>query len=199
MAETKIREKELDFDLREARHRFNVDEFLRMVEAGIFDETSRVELIEGEIVEMNPIGSHHAGNVKRLIALFTGKVGEAAIVAAQDPIHLSEHCQPQPDIALLKPRDDFYSEHHPKPEDVYLLVEVADTSLVHDRDVKVPLYARYGIPEYWIVDRSNREILAHSRPEDGKYRLTERVKSGDTLECRSMPNLSVNVGEVLGG
>ncbi len=197
MAETKTREKELD--LRESRHRFNVGEFQRMGEAGIFDETSRVELVEGEIVEMNPIGSHHAGNLNRLNKLFTGKVGEAAIVAVQNPVHLSEHCQPQPDIALLKPRGDFYSEHHPKPEDVYLLVEVADTSLSHDRDVKVPLYARYGIPEYWIADLANREVLAHSRPEDGKYRLTERVKSGDTLECRSIPNLSMKVGEMLGG
>ncbi|MGH3090591.1 MAG: Uma2 family endonuclease [Rubrobacteraceae bacterium] len=199
MAGTEIREREFYLDLREARHRFNVDEFYRMGEAGIFDEKSRVELIEGEVVEMNPIGSHHAGNVKRLNALFTEKVRGAAIVDVQNPVQLSEHCQPQPDLALLKPRDDFYSESHPTPEDVILLVEVADTSLAHDRDVKVPLYARYGIPEYWIIDLSGREILAHSRPEDGKYRITERVKSGDTLVCRSLPDLSVKVEEVLGG
>jgi Uma2 family endonuclease len=203
MSETKTREtdvhdRELDLDLREARYRFSADEFRRMGEAGIFDETSRVELIEGEIVEMNPIGSHHAGNIKRLINLFAGKVGEAAILDAQDPIHLAGHSEPQPDIALLKPRGDFYSEHHPKPEDVYLLVEVADTSLAYDLDVKVPLYARYGIPEYWIVDLANREVLAHSRPEDGKYRITERVKSGDTLTRRSVPNLSVKVEDILG-
>ncbi|MBA2692732.1 MAG: Uma2 family endonuclease [Rubrobacter sp.] len=201
MSETKTRgreNRELDLDLREVRYRFSADEFLKMGEAGIFDETSRVELIEGEIVEMNPIGTHHAGNVSRLLNLFAGKVRDVAIVAVQNPVHLAGHSEPQPDIALLKPREDFYSEHHPKPEDVYLLVEVADTSLAHDRDVKVPLYARYGIPEYWIVDLSNREVLAYSRPEDGKYRITERVKSGDELACRTLPNLSVKVEEILG-
>lgn len=198
MAETEIRERESSFDLRESRYLFSVDEFLRMGEAGIFDEKSRVELIEGEVVEMNPIGTHHAGNVKRLNALFTERVRGAAIVDVQNPVHLAGHSEPQPDLALLKLRDDFYSESHPKPEDVYLLVEVADTSLAHDRDVKVPLYARYGIPEYWIVDLANREVLAHSRPEDGRYRITERVKSGDTLACRSMPDLSIKVEEILG-
>ncbi len=196
--EKEIRDREFDLDLHESRHRFNADEFRLMGEAGIFDETSRVELIQGEVVEMNPIGAHHAGNVKRLINLFAEKVGKAAIVDAQNPVHLAGHSEPQPDIALLKPRDDFYSEHHPKPEDVYLLVEVADTSLAHDRDVKVPLYARYGIPEYWIVDLASREILAYSRPEDGRYRITERVKSGDELTCRTLPNLSVKVEEILG-
>lgn len=202
MSETKRREAEapkLDLDLRRSRYRFNADEFLKIGEAGIFDEASRVELIEGEIVEMNPIGSHHAGNVSRLLNLFAKKVGDSAIVSVQNPIHLAGHSEPQPDIALLKPRDDFYSEHHPKPDDVFLLVEVADTSLAHDRDVKVPLYARYGIPEYWIVDLTNREVIAHFRPEDGKYRLTERVKVGDELASRSIPNLSVKVEEILGG
>ncbi|MGI8540340.1 MAG: Uma2 family endonuclease [Rubrobacteraceae bacterium] len=201
MAGAKTREtknRELDLDLRESRYRFNADEFLRMGEAGIFDEASRVELVEGDIVEMNPIGSHHAGNVSRLLNLFARNVGDAAMVSVQNPVHLAGHSEPQPDVALLKPRDDFYAEHHPKPEDVFLLVEVADTSLVHDLDVKVPLYARYGVPEYWIVDLENREVIAHSRPEDGKYRTTERVKIGDTLECRSAPNLSVKVEEILG-
>lgn len=198
MTETKIHELELDLDLREARHLFSVDEFYRMANSGIFDEKSRVELIEGEVVEMNPIGSSHAGNVKRLISLFTQKVRRDAIVDAQNPVQLSEHCQPQPDLALLRPRDDFYSESHPTPKDVLLLVEVADTSLAYDRDVKVPLYARYGILEYWLIDLSGGEVLAHSRPEDGRYRITERVKSGDTLVCRSLPDLSFEVEEILG-
>jgi Uma2 family endonuclease len=133
-----------------------------------------------------------------LTSLFGGKVGDVAILSVQNPVHLSEHCEPQPDIALLKPREDFYSESHPVPEDIFLLVEIPDTSLDYDRDVKVPLYARYGIPEYWISDLAGKEILAYSRPEGGRYRITERVKSGDTLACRSLPDISFKVEEILG-
>jgi len=120
------------------RHRFTVEEYHRMGQAGILSEDDRVELIEGEIVEMAPVGSRHAACVKRLNALLSRRAGGRALVSVQDPIRLGEHSEPQPDLALLKPREDFYAAAHPGPEDVLLVIEVAETSLEYDREVKLP-------------------------------------------------------------
>src|SRR5712692_11691964 len=119
----------------------NVDEYHRMAEAGILTETDRVELIDGEIVEMTPVGSRHASVVKRLNALLTGRLGARAIVSVQDPIRLSKESEPQCDVVLLRPTPDFYAGSHPEPVDTLLLIEVADTSLPYDRGVKLPRYA----------------------------------------------------------
>ncbi len=117
------------------RHRFNVADYHRMGEAGILNEDDRVELIDGEIIEMTPIGSPHGGRVKQLNYLLTRAVGEEAIIAAQDPVILGDRSEPEPDLALLRPRADFYKESHPQPDDVLLLIEVADTSLEKDCQV----------------------------------------------------------------
>src|SRR5438309_8182250 len=119
------------------KHYFNVDEYYRMAEAGLLSEDDRVELIEGEIIEMSPIGSTHGGTVKRSSTFLNRKLGDAVIVSVQDPVRLNGFSEPQPDIALLKPRKDFYSNSHPTPEDVLLVIEVADTSLQYDRAVKL--------------------------------------------------------------
>jgi Uma2 family endonuclease len=130
------------------RRRFTVDEYRRMGEVGILDEDERVELIEGEIVEMSPIGRRHAGIVNRLNDLFTFRLRGRAIVAVQNPISLgSKYSEPQPDLTLLRPRADFYADSRPEPPDVLLVVEVMDTSVERDRQVKLPLYARAGVPE----------------------------------------------------
>lgn len=151
------------------RHRLTVDDFHHMGKAGILPEDSRVELIEGEIIDMAPIGSQHAGAVKRLLRLFDRAVGDAAIVSAQDPIMLGTHSEPQPDIALLRPRDDFYASSHPRPEAVLLIVEVAETSLRYDREIKIPLYARHGIPEVWLVDLENKRLITFRVPGEQDY------------------------------
>jgi Uma2 family endonuclease len=127
-----------------ARHLFTVDEYHRMGEAGIFGEDDRVELIEGEIIEMSPIGSPHAARVKRLTQLLVRRLGTRAIVQVQDPVVLSQLSEPQPDLAVVKARADFYAAGHPQPTDILLVVEVADTSRVFDRNVKAPLYAPCG-------------------------------------------------------
>lgn len=160
------------------RHRLTVDDFHCMGKAGILPEDSRVELIEGGIIDMAPIGSQHAGAVKRLLRLFDRAVGDAAIVSAQDPIMLGTYSEPQPDIALLRPRDDFYASSHPRPEDVLLIIEVADTSLRYDREIKLPLYARHGIPEVWLVDLENKRLTIFRVPVERDYqdvRVIERL------------------------
>ncbi|GIX47745.1 MAG: hypothetical protein KatS3mg131_1956 [Candidatus Tectimicrobiota bacterium] len=135
------------------KRRFTVAEYHKLAEAGILSEDERVELIEGEIVAMAPIGSRHAGAVKRLLDQFIPlQAARRVLLSVQDPIRLGEHSEPQPDVALLRPRPDFYAAEHPGPEEVLLVVEVAETSAEYDREVKVPLYARFGVPEVWLVD-----------------------------------------------
>jgi len=143
------------------RRLFTAEEYFRMGEAGILQEDDRVELIEGEIVEMSPIGSRHAACVNRLVKLFVREVGDSGIVGAQNPVLLPDYSGPQPDVAVLRLREDFYAEAHPTPGDVLLLIEVSDTTLRYDREVKLPLYALAGILEVWIVDLQNGEILTY--------------------------------------
>jgi Uma2 family endonuclease len=133
------------------KHYFKVDEYYRMAEAGVFAEDARVELIDGEVIEISPIGKRQAGCVNRLNRILHRKVGDLAIVSVQNPISIDEFSEPQPDLTLLKPRADFYSNSHPTPADVMVIVEVADTTVEYDRNVKLPIYARAGVPEAWLV------------------------------------------------
>jgi Uma2 family endonuclease len=179
------------------RH-FNVDEYYRMAEAGIFTEDDRVELIEGEIIDMSPIGSYHAGCVDQLNSLLNQKIGQAASIRVQSPIRLNDFSQPQPDIALLKPRADFYRRSHPTPADVLLVVEVADTSVDYDRHVKLPLYAGAGIPETWLVILPKDTVEVHSQPQNGKYQKVQRLKRGKTLTSPTISGLTLSIDEILG-
>src|SRR3990170_251848 len=149
--------------------RFTVEEYYRMAQAGILSENDRVELIEGAIVEMAAIGSRHAACVGRLTAVFSA-AQTGGIAWVQNPIRLGRHSEPQPDLALLRPRPDFYAQAHPGPEDVLLVVEVADTSVESDRGVKVPLYARAGIAAAWLVDLAGERLIVHAAPAPEGYR-----------------------------
>ena len=164
-----------------------------MGQTGIFSENDRVELIEGDIVDMAPIGSSHAGTVKYLINILKVAVGERAIVSAQDPLVLDRHSEPQPDITLLKPRADFYRSAHPRPEDVLLLVEVADTTLRYDREVKLPLYARHAIPEVWIVDLEGRGLCVYREPAEAGYRHAQTIKHPAILVTVTLPDTSIDL------
>ncbi len=177
---------------------FNVDDYYRMAEAGLFSEGDRVELIEGEVVEMSPTGSHHQGCVDELNALLASNVGRTAIVRVQGPIRIDDYSEPEPDIALLKPRADYYRKSHQAPADVLLVIEVADTSADYDRNVKLPLYARAGIPEAWLVILPKDLIEVHSQPKNGKYQKVQRLKRGKTLVSSTVPGLSFSVDEILG-
>ena len=181
-----------------ATRRFTVDEYHRMAEVGILSEDDRVELLEGEILLMSPIGSRHASVVARIEALLHRALGGAAIVWGQNPVGLSRFSEPQPDVCVLRQRTDFYAGRHPRPEDVLVVIEVADTSLRYDRDRKIPLYARAGIVETWLVDLPGDGIDVCREPSPEGYRDVRRVNRDGTLTAVQLPGLSIAAGEVLG-
>jgi Uma2 family endonuclease len=180
-----------------ARLTFTIEQFQRMDELGIFAPDQRLELIHGEIVEMSPIGIRHAAAVGRLIALFSS-VNRQCIVWSQNPIQLEHSTLPQPDVALLRQREDFYDKAYPKPADVLLVVELADTSLAYDRDVKVPLYAQAGIPEVWLVDLNKRELIVYRSPVNGKYTEVRYPQPADMVAPVLLPEASYFVEQVVG-
>jgi Uma2 family endonuclease len=179
------------------RHRFTVDEYYRMAEAGILHEDDRVELIEGEIVEMAPIGSNHASHVDRLAQLLFERIGRHAIIRVQNPIHLGEYSELQPDITLLHPRPDFYRTAHPGPEDILLLVEVAETSAAYDREVKASLYARSGIREYWLVDLVSESIEVYRGPIPEEYHQVRQLRHGDRIAPEAFPDVEIAIDDAL--
>lgn len=180
------------------RRHFNIDEYYRMAAAGVLSEDDRVELIEGEIVEMNPIGSRHAACVGRLTELLGRLVVGKAIVWVQNPVQISDYSEPLPDVALLKRRDDFYAQANPQPSDVLLIIEVADSSVEYDRDIKIPLYAQSGISEVWLVNLPEGTIETYTQPSNDSYKETRYVKRGESLESKSIPSVTIDAGSVLG-
>jgi Uma2 family endonuclease len=184
--------------VRVERYRFTVDDYYRMLASGILTEDSRVELIRGEVVAMSPIGSRHAACVKRLVHMLGSQLFGRAILSVQDPVRLSEDTEPQPDVALLRPRADFYASGHPGPGDVLLVVEVAEASADYDRRVKVPLYGQAGIPEAWLVDLGAGVVEVYRRPGRRGYRRVERHGRGSVLTLQAWPDVQMAVDEVLG-
>ena len=181
------------------QHRlFTVDDYYRMAETGILTQDDRVELIEGEIITMSPIGNRHGSCVMRLIAVFGALAGKDFILNAQNPVRLNNYSEPQPDISLLKPRNDYYSQGHPTPDDVLLVIEVSDTTLAFDRLIKVPLYARAEVPEVWIADLTGDGVEAYSEPVNGNYQKVRRASRGETLTPERLPSITVSVDDILG-
>ena len=154
-----------------SRRPFSVAEYDRMVESGILCEGDRVELIEGEILAMSPIGRRHAACVRRITRVLSRLLGDRTLVSVQCPVAIPDWSEPNPDVALLVPRDDDYVEAHPLPRQVQVLIEVADSSLAYDRQIKSPLYAKAGIRELWIVDLKANRIVVHTRPRRGRYTI----------------------------
>lgn len=173
------------------------DEYERMGEAGVFPPDARLELIEGEIYEMSPIGSPHAACVTYLTHILN-ELGRDFQLRVQNPIRLNDFSEPQPDIALVRWRDDFYRGAHPTPADVLLVVEVADTTIAADRSVKVPLYAKAGIQEMWIVNISDGQIEVYSDPTGDDYRRIERFGRGAEARSYTVDGLTMNVDALLG-
>lgn len=180
------------------RRHFNIAEYYKMAAAGVFSEDDRVELIEGEIIEMNPIGSRHAACVGRLTKLLERLVGDRAIVWVQNPVQVNDYSEPLPDVALLRPRDDFYAQANPQPADVFLIIEVADSSVEYDREIKIPLYAQANIPEVWLVNLPKERIEIYTQPLAGEYREIRLVKRGESLAAKSIINLTIDTNSVLG-
>ena len=164
-----------------AQRLLTVDEYLKMVDAGILTEDDRVELLEGKIIEMSPAGKRHAAMVKRLTALFYKILGEKVTIGIQDPVIAGRFSMPEPDVVLLKYRPDFYENALPQAPDVLLVIEIADSSLDKDRRVKSPLYASAGIPEYWIIDLERDEVEVCREPEGKEYRSRQVLRGGDVI------------------
>ncbi len=179
------------------RRYFNVTEYYRMAEAGVLTENDHVELIEGEIIEMSPIGSRHAACVRRLGSLLTRLLTQIVIVSIQNPIRLNEYSEPEPDIALLKPKDDFYAQAHPTPKDIFLLIEVADTSVEYDRSIKMPLYAEAGVAEAWLVNLPKGIIEVYTEPLNGSYQKCQIVKRVERLTSQTISSLALDVDDIL--
>jgi len=180
------------------RRSFTVAEYERMGQAGIFSEDERVELVCGEIIEMSPIGERHAGCVGFLTQLITLLLQRNAVVWVQNPIRLDDRSEPQPDIAVLKPRADFYRRSKPTPADVLLVIEVSDTTFDYDRRIKVPLYARVGIPEVWVVNLADESVETYAGPSGGSYQTTRSHARGEELQSSAVASLRLSVAEVLG-
>lgn len=180
------------------RRQFTVAQYHQMAEAGILAEDDRVELLEGEIIEMSPIGRRHAACVDRLNRLFSDRLRDRAIVRVQNPVQLSDRSEPQPDIALLKPKADFYESGHPQPQDILLLVEVADSTVEFDREIKIPLYARSGVQEVWLVDLNENAIAIYRQPSPDGYAQEHRLQRGQTLTMQVFPEVSLALEDVLG-
>lgn len=177
---------------------FTVGEYYRMAEARILTEEDRVELIAGQIVAMSPIGSRHAACVKRLNLSLGKMVGDSMLIGVQDPIALDALSSPEPDLVLLRPRADFYAAAHPAAGDVLLAIEVADTSADYDREVKLPLYARAGLPEVWLVDLQKNRIEVYARPQGGAYQQRVEVAADATFTSPTLPQLALAAAAVLG-
>ena len=180
------------------RRRFTVDEYYAMAEAGILTEKDRVELLDGEVIAMPPIGDWHAGHVDQLNELLMPPMLGRANVRIQGPLRLSDVSEPEPDVMLLKRRDDFYKGRLPRPEDVLLLIEVADTSVEYDRGAKLSAYARAGIQEVWIVIRGERRIYAYTGPSADGYANVRRVGRDESIAPMAFPDVVLEVGKVVG-
>jgi Uma2 family endonuclease len=180
------------------RYRFSVDEYLRMGETGILKEDDRVELIDGEIIDMPPIGIPHTSAVNRLGNKLKEQLGTRVILSMQNPIRIGDLSLPQPDIALLRPRDDFYAAAYPTPADILLLVEVAESSVRYDRDKKLPLYAAAGIAESWLVDIPARKLILYREPAADGYRAVAEAGDLARVTPAALPGCAIDLRGLFG-
>ncbi|MGH8226581.1 MAG: Uma2 family endonuclease [Steroidobacteraceae bacterium] len=175
------------------RHRISANEYHRMGELGFFGPEERVELIDGQVIDMAPIGLPHMAAVDRLTRVFVRTLGESAIVRIQGSVTIEEFSEPQPDLTVLKPRDDFYRTRYANASDTLLVIEVSDTTWRYDRHVKLPLYARCGIPEFWIVDVQRGALHRFHGPSADGYAESTSTESPGVTPIRALPDFTVNL------
>ena len=180
------------------KHFITVNEWQKMVAANVFSPKSRIELINGEILEMPPIGFNHAGHVNRMTNLFAFLVVEKKVImSVQNPLQLGDLSEPQPDFMLLRPEESCYAKHHPQAEDVLLLVEVAESSLNYDRERKQRLYAMFGILEYWIINLNDESMEVYRQPVEESYQQKFTLYSGEILHLPQLENITINTAAIL--
>jgi len=176
-----------------------VQEYYRMAETGVLRPDARVELLEGRIIDLSPMGPFHGGLVKRLIRIYTQLSQGRWQTAAQDPLRLDDQSEPEPDFLLLKPSPDDYTGRHPQPDDVFLLIEVSDTTLAYDREEKIPAYGRAGIAEVWIVNLNNASLEVYRDPHFTGYGSKTVLGAGDQVAPQAFPDAVVDVSDLLQG
>lgn len=181
-----------------ARWQFTVDDYHRMRETGILTEDDRVELIDGEVRIMSPVGPFHAAVVKRLNTLLVKMTTDRTIISVQDPIQLNDHSEPEPDIAVLRIHPDYYAHHHPTPQDILFVIEVSDTSRDYDRGEKIPRYAEAGILEAWLVDVEREVVEQYMYPEHDQYTVKQTFRRGETITSVALPAITLHVDHILG-
>ncbi len=176
-----------------AKRLINVEEYYLMAEVGILKPGDSVELIQGEIYEMSPAGSKHGSVVKKLSKILNALLSKTHIIAIQDPVRFDKKTEPEPDISILRFRQDYYADKHPGADDIYVIIEVADSSLKYDRGIKKDLYAKFKIPEYWIINLDEKLIEVFSKPKDGDYESKDLFHSNDTI---SLLNTEIQVSDI---
>ena len=181
------------------KYLIDVYQWQKLNDAAFFSPNSpRTELVNGEILEMPPIGFNHAGHLKRIANLFAPiVVAKKAILSVQDPLRLGDFSEPQPDFMLLKPDENFYTTRHPEPLDVLLLIEVADSSLSYDREQKARLYALYGVAEYWLLNLNNESIEVYLQPTPDGYEQKSTLHYGETIYLSQLPEIGVDTADIL--
>ena len=180
------------------RHRFTVEDFVRLGEAGVFTEDDRVELIDGEIRDRTPVGQPHAWIVNRLARRLFARLADRVYVSVQNPLRLDEHTEPQPDLVVARGGEDDYADRHLEAGDVLLVIEVADSSLRYDRAEKMPRYGRSGIPEGWLVDVTGGAVIVHTAPGAGGYAGEQVFGPGAEIASTAVAGLHVTVDEIVG-
>lgn len=181
----------------QSKHRFTVKEYYRMVETGVLPPDARVELLNGEIIDMSPIGPFHGGVTNYLNRFFSAAARDRWVVSIQNPVRLEVHSEPQPDLMLLKPAPDFYRKRHPQPDDVFLLVEVSDSTVEFDQAEKLPAYGRAGVPEVWLVNLNELTIEVYREPNFTGYASKTVLRSGQQASPAAFPEVAVDVAELL--
>jgi len=187
----------MNFQPQPRRLRFTVDEYYKMIELGMLEDYEKAEIIEGELIQKMPIGKRHSAVVEKLSEILRDELGKSVSLRNQQPVRFSEYDEPEPDLAVLQRREDFYSDNKPVPKDVLLLIEVSDATLKYDRNTILALYAEAEIPEVWIVNLPNDIIEIHTKPGSGIYQLTKIFKRGETVESETLPDLKLAVNEIL--
>lgn len=181
-----------------ARRLFTRDEYHKLGAAGIIGPDERVELLDGEILVKPVIGSRHGGCVKRSNRILTTALGDRAVVGVQDPVVLDDLSEPEPDLSIARPRADFYADDHPTPDELYLVVEVADSTALSDRNRKIPRYAAAGIREAWLVDLETGTLEVYRGPSPDGYTSRNDLVAGDTVSPEAFPDVRIAVADLLG-
>jgi len=180
------------------RTRISTDRYQMMVATGVLTKYDRIELIEGDMLDMAPMGTKHSAITSKLHELFVLTLSRSATVVSGGPVNLGEFSQPQPDLMLLNRRADFYRGKTPEASDVLLLIEVSDSSLTFDQGVKMNLYARYGVAEYWVVDVEGKRVVTYLEPTTKAYVRTLEFTAADAVTPQAFPDIKIAVGEIFG-